>query len=460
MKDVIVIGGGPGGYVAAIRAAQLGLNVSLVEKEHLGGVCLNWGCIPTKALLTCAETYSLLHHLEDFGLAAKDVSFDMGAMVDQSRRISETLANGVQHLLKKNKIKVIKGHGTLHPPKNNKHTVQVEGDTTQTLSADAVIIATGASPLVLPGVQTDHKQVWTSKESMLQRTPPKSLLVIGSGAIGLEFASFYASFGTKVTIVELQDRLLPAADPFLSDELLKAFQKRGIDCYLKHRVLSSKVEKGQCILTMDDGKTLQSEALLLAVGVKANIENVGLETLGIETQRGRIKVNQMCETSQKNIYAIGDVIDEPWLAHKASHEGIMVAEHLAGQKVHSIAKENIPTCVYSSPQIASIGLTEPQAKAKGFSLKVGTFPLMANGKALSMHAKQGGIKTILDAKTGALLGAHLIGPGVTELVATLSLAKIAELTDEDLAQTIFPHPTLSEAVHESVLAAMGRGIHF
>lgn len=460
MKSVTIIGGGPGGYVAAIRAAQLGLDVTVVEKENLGGVCLNWGCIPTKTLLTCAETYSRMQNLKPFGLSAEKVTFDMGAMVDQSREVSKKLASGVQHLLKKNKVQVIKGHASLLSSKGGKHSVEINADKPQKRESDAVIIATGARPLILPGVEADSERVWTSKEAMLQRTPPKSLLVIGSGAIGLEFASFYASFGTKVTIVELQDRLLPVADPFISDELLKAFKMRGITCYLKHRVLSSSAEKKQCTLTMDNGKTLHAEALLLAIGVKANIENLGLETVGIATHRGRIKTNGLCETSQKGVYAIGDVADEPWLAHKASHEGILVAEHIAGKGVHAMNKEAIPACVYSAPQIASCGLTEPQAKAMGFQLKVGTFPLMANGKALSMHAEQGGIKTIFDTKTGGLLGAHLIGAGVTELISTLSLAKVAELTDQDLIDTVFPHPTLSEAVHESVLSAMGRGLHF
>ena len=454
-----VVGGGPGGYVAAIRAAQLGLSVTLVEKENLGGVCLNWGCIPTKALLTCAEAYENLASLEKLGIKVENASFDLGAMVDHSRQTSEKLCGGIAFLMKKSGIKVIKGHARLSGKKGEKHLVGVEGNTPQTLETDHVILATGARPVVLPGMEVDGKHIWTSKEAMLQRTLPKSLLVLGSGAIGLEFASFYKSLGTDVTVVELQDRLLPVADPFLSDELHKAFQKRGITCRLGCKALNAKVERGTLQLSLEGGEALSADALLLAVGVRGNTENLGLKEAGVTLHKGRIQVNAYGETSAPGVYAIGDVTDEPWLAHKASHEGIVAAEHLAGHGPHTLSKQAIPSCVYSAPQIASIGLTEPEATAAGYDLAVGHFPFSANGKALAMGLKDGAIKTIFDKKTGAFLGAHMIGAHVTELVATFSLAKIMEATDEELAHTVFPHPTLSEMLHESVLSAIGRGIH-
>jgi len=464
MKRLVVIGSGPGGYVAAIRAAQLGCHVTLIEKENLGGVCLNWGCIPTKSLLTAAETYALMGRLDTFGIKAKNISFDLGVMVDQSRSTAQKLSQGVSYLLQKNKVTVLKGFGQLMASSKGCHQVRVKGVDTKkpesVLEADAVIIATGARPFLLDGVDVDGKRVWTSKEAMLQRTPPKSLLVVGSGAIGLEFASFYSHLGSHVSVVELQDRLLPAADPFISSELLNAFKRRNIASYFNHRVVSSKVGSRSVALTLDNGKVLEAEALLLAVGIKPNVEDIGLEDARVECVKGFVKVDSVCQTSVPGIYAIGDVTEGPWLAHKASHEGMIAAEHIVGKTVSGLLRDHIPACVYSTPQIASIGLTEPEAKAKGYTLKVGVFPFEANGKALAMHAGKGAVKTLFDAKTGALLGAHMIGAGVTELISNFALAKVCEATEAELIHTIFPHPTLSEMVHESVLQAFDRGIHF
>lgn len=458
--DLVVIGGGPGGYVCAIRAAQLGLKVAVVEKDTMGGVCLNWGCIPTKALLTCAETYEKLGNLEKFGLSVTGATFDLGKMVDHSRAVSSQLTKGVDFLMKKNNVTVIKGVASFGKAGGGKHTIMVKGaDKTETITAKSVVVATGASPIVLPGLDVDGKKVWTSKEAMMQRTCPPSLLVVGSGAIGLEFASFYAHLGTNVTIVELQNHLLPTADPYISQQLELAFKKRGIGFQLGRRVVASKVNEKGCHLIMDDGAELAADSLLLAIGVRGNTEGLGLQDLGVQTDKGRIKVDEHLKTNVPGIYAIGDVVDGPWLAHKASHEGILAAEHIAGGQTHALCKTAIPACVYSTPQIASIGLTEPEAKAKGHTLKTGVFPFKANGKALAMGTSDGGVKTIFDAKTGEFLGAHMIGASVTELVSTFSLVKAMEGTDMDLAQTIFPHPTLSEMLHESVLAAIGRGLH-
>ncbi len=458
IKDVIVIGGGPGGYVAAIRAAQLGLSVLVVEKEHLGGVCLNWGCIPTKSLLTSAEVYHQAQHLADFGVSVGDVTFDLEAMVARSRRVSEQLSKGVSFLLKKHEVEVMSGTASLVGQKQGVFEVAVAGK--KTLKAKHVIVASGGRPVVPPSIVVDGQHVWTSKEAMVQKQCPASLVVVGSGAIGLEFASFYAHLGAQVTVVEAQSHLLPSADAFISESLLKAFKKRKIACQLGRRFTSVKIESDGCVVTLDNKKTLKASAVLLALGVRANTEDLGLEDLGVAFEHGRVAVGPDCQTNVPGLYAIGDVTAGPWLAHKASHEGVLCAETIAGQHPHKINVRAIPACVYSAPQIASVGLTEAEAKAAGHQVKVGLFPFQANGKALAMGAGDGGIKTLVDEKTGEILGAHMIGPGVTELISNIALAMTGELTEAEVLNTVFPHPTLSEALHESLLAAMDRGIHY
>ena len=457
VNDVVVIGGGPGGYVAAIRAAQLGLSVAVVEAEAMGGVCLNWGCIPTKSLLVSAEMYHAAQNLEAFGVSAKDVRFDLGAMVDRSRAVSKQLSSGVSYLMKKNNITVISGRAHDIQANGQGFAITVEGH--DPVNTNKVIIATGGRALVPSGIKVDEKHIWTSKEAMVQRTCPKSLVVVGSGAIGLEFASFYAHLGTKVDLIEAEDRLLPVADPYISEVLASMFEDRGITAHVGKRMQSIEIKSGKCHMKLDDGATLKSDKVLLALGVRANVEGLGLEALGIALERGRIVVNGHFETSRPGIYAIGDVVDAPWLAHKASHEGVACADHIAGLAVHDISKQNIPACIYSTPQIASVGLTGSEAQAKGHKVNEGIFPFQANGKALAAGSPGGGVKTIFDAKTGELLGAHMIGAGVTELISNFVLARTLEATEAELMNTIFPHPTMSEALHESVLAALDRGIH-
>lgn len=457
VNDVVVIGGGPGGYVAAIRAAQHGLSVVVVEAEALGGVCLNWGCIPTKSLLVSAEMYHAARHLQSFGVTAKDVHFDLGAMVDRSRAVSKQLSSGVLYLMKKNNIAVISGRANNIQPKGQEFIISVEGH--DPVHAKNVVIATGGRALVPSGIQVDEKHVWTSKEAMIQRTCPKSLIVVGSGAIGLEFASFYAHLGVKVDLVEAEDRLLPVADPYVSETLQSMFEERGINAHLGSRMQNIEVKSGKCHVKLDSGELLKADKVLIALGVRANVEGLGLDTLGVSLERGRIVVNHHFETTKPGIYAIGDVVDAPWLAHKASHEGVACADHIAGHGAHGMSKQNIPACIYSTPQIASVGLTGPEAQAAGYKANEGIFPFQANGKALAVGAPGGGVKTIFDAKTGELLGAHMIGAGVTELISNFVLAKTLEATEAELVNTIFPHPTMSEALHESVLAALGRGIH-
>ena len=457
-QDVVVIGGGPGGYVAAIRAAQLGLSVVVVEAEALGGVCLNWGCIPTKSLLVSAETYHKAQNLADFGVSAQDVRFDLGVMVDRSRAVSKQLSSGVSYLLKKNNVSTILGRATGVRALKDMFEISVEGH--DTVCARNVVIATGGRALVPAGMEVDGTHVWTSKEAMVQRTCPKSLIVVGSGAIGLEFASFYQHLGTQVDLIEAEERLLPTADPYICETLQELLQKRGIKCHLGRRMQSLSIKSGKCHVALEGGDVLKSDHVLLALGVRANVEELGLENLGIPLERGRISVNGHFETTRRGIYAIGDVVDGPWLAHKASHEGVLCAEHIAGHQVHAISKQNIPACIYSTPQVASVGLTEPEARAQGREINVGIFPFQANGKALAMGSSFGGVKTIFDAQTGECLGAHMIGAGVTELISNVVLAKTLEATEAELAHTVFPHPTLSEALHESVLSALGRAIHF
>lgn len=457
--DVVVIGAGPGGYVAAIRAAQLGLKTAVIEREHLGGICLNWGCIPTKALLKCSETNHLLQNLDSYGFSADNIKFDFSKIIKRSRDVSAKLSGGIAHLLKKNKVEVIMGEGKILG--QGKLQVSHSGKTT-IISAKNIIIATGARARALPGFEPDTNFVWSYKEAMTPDKMPKSLIVVGSGAIGVEFASFYRNMGAEVTLVEMFDRILPAEDTEIAEIAYKAFTKQGMQIHTSSQI--TKITKGKTDLSATlvcNGKeqTIKAEKILMAVGVVANTENLGLDKTKVKLEKGLIQVNEYCETAEKNIYAIGDVISGPWLAHKASHEGILVAEKIAGKKTHSINKLNIPGCTYSMPQIASIGLTEKQAKDKGFKLKVGKFPFMANGKALAIGEIEGLIKTIFDEKTGELLGAHMIGAEVTEMIQGFAIHKTMEGTEEDLINTIFAHPTLSEMMHESVLSAYNRAIH-
>lgn len=458
--DIAIIGGGPGGYVAAIRARQLGLSTVLIEREHLGGVCLNWGCIPTKSLLRSAEVYHLMQNAADFGLSVKDIKVDISKIVERSRKIAGQLSKGVAGLLKKNKVDVIEGSASF----DNASTLKVKGKDgkDQTVNAQHIIIATGARGRVLPGLEPDGKLVWTAREAMTPTSLPKKLLVIGSGAIGIEFANFYATLGSDVTVVEVQERILNTEDAEISALAQKSFEKQGIKFLLKTTV--QKLEKGKDNVTAHlNGATTDKityDRVIVAIGIQGNVENMGLEKTKVTLEKGQIKINPYCETTQPGVYAIGDVAGAPWLAHKASHEGILCVEKIAKLPVHPMDINMIPACIYSMPQIASVGLSEAAAKAKGYDVKVGKFPYIANGKALAMGDTEGLIKTIFDTKTGELLGAHLIGAEVTELIQGYTIAKNLETTEAELMHTIFPHPTLSEAMHESVLNAYARTIHY
>ncbi|MBX9806009.1 MAG: dihydrolipoyl dehydrogenase [Alphaproteobacteria bacterium] len=455
--DVVVIGGGPGGYVAAIRASQLGLSTALVEKENLGGVCLNWGCIPTKALLRTAEIKTLIAHAADYGLTVGPVTVDLKAVVDRSRKISAQLVGGIKHLLKKNKVTVFEGTARL----KGAGAISIESSAgNQAITSPNIILATGATARSLPGIEPDGKLIWTARNAMTPEALPKSLLIIGSGAIGIEFASFYRTLGSEVTVVELQNRILPQEDEEISAVAQKAFEKQGIKFLLG--TSAEKLTKGKDSVKVTlQGKEETFERVILAVGIVGNTADLGLEKTKVKIDRGQITVNEWSQTDEPGVYAIGDVTGPPWLAHKASHEGIICVEKIAGVPgIHPLNVRNIPGCTYSLPQIASIGLTEAQAKAAGHDLKVGRFPFKANGKAMALGDTEGLVKTIFDAKTGALLGAHMIGAEVTELIQGFGIAKTLETTEAELMHTIFPHPTLSEMMHESVLDAYGRVIHF
>jgi dihydrolipoamide dehydrogenase len=473
--DLIVIGAGPGGYVAAIRAAQLGLKTAIVEREHLGGICLNWGCIPTKALLRSADVYRLALSASEYGLNVAAPGFDIEKIVKRSREVAGKLNSGVGFLLKKNKIATIFGEATIVA----RGELQVE-QTRKTpvapqfpppagalgagrYQAKHIIVATGARPRVLPGLEADGRLVWTYFDALKPQSLPKSLLVVGAGAIGVEFASFYRTFGVEVTLVEALDRILPAEDAEIAALARKAFEKQGIAIHTSTRV--DTLEKGadDVVATLKgaDGKTQRVAAsrLLSAAGVVANVENLGLEALGVALERGAIKIDGVGRTSVPGIYAIGDVAGGPMLAHKAEHEGVSCVEAIAGQGAHALDKSRVPGCTYCHPQIASVGLTEAQATEGGRAVKIGRFPLRANGKAIALGEPEGLVKTIFDAKSGRLLGAHLIGAEATELIQGFVIAMGLETTEEDLMRTIFPHPTLSEAMHESVLDAFARAIH-
>ncbi|MBS0186094.1 MAG: dihydrolipoyl dehydrogenase [Proteobacteria bacterium] len=461
--DLIVLGGGPGGYVAAIKAAQLGLNTALIEKEALGGVCLNWGCIPTKALLKTAEVLETIKKASEFGIEIKEIpTINLSKAVERSRQISLKLTQGIAHLLKKNKVTQIKGYGRLNGPREI--LVETPDEKTLSLSASNIILATGARPRLLPNInmEKESKFFWTSKEAMTPKSLPKSLLVLGSGAIGMEFASFYHSLGVDVTVVEMMDRILLSEDREISEQASKLFTQQGIKILTNTKATSFISQKDLMSVTLETKGTAQNisaEKVLFAIGIEANTENIGLETTKITLEKGHILTNSFCETNEKGIYAIGDVAGPPWLAHKGSHEGIIAVQHIKGEHVHPLDPTKIPGCIYSIPQIASVGLTEEKAKSLGFSINIGRFPFSANGKALALGEVEGFIKTIFDSKTGELLGAHMIGAEVTELIQGFTLARTLEATEADVFETIFPHPTLSEMMHESSLQAFNQAIH-
>jgi dihydrolipoamide dehydrogenase len=464
--DLIVLGGGPGGYVAAIRAAQLGMKAAVVEREHLGGICLNWGCIPTKALLRTSEIYHYFEHAKDYGLSADKIGYDLAAIVKRSRGIAGQLSAGVKHLLKKNKVTVFDGHGRLDGKAGDKRKVAVSKDdkAVADLTAKHVILATGARARQIPGLEADGKQVWTYKEAMVPEAMPKSLLVMGSGAIGIEFASFYHTMGVEVTVVELLDRILPVEDAEVSALARKAFEKQGIKIITGAMVKGLKKDAKSVTATLEQkGKTqeITVEKVISAVGIVGNVENIGIEGTAIKVDRTHVVINEWMETGEPGVYAIGDLTGAPWLAHKASHEGVICVEKIAGvNDVHPLNTARIPGCTYCQPQVASVGLTEERAKAEGHKVKVGRFPFIGNGKAIALGEPDGMIKTVFDEKTGELLGAHMIGAEVTELIQGYAVAMQLETTEADLMHTVFPHPTLSEMMHESVLDAYGRAIHF
>jgi dihydrolipoamide dehydrogenase len=460
--DLIVIGAGPGGYPAAIRASQLGLNVALIESTHVGGICLNWGCIPTKALLHSAEVFHLAQHLEEFGVHAGEPTADMAAMVKRSRRVSKRLTTGVKHLLKKNGLTVFDGVGRLAG--TGRVLVESDGAETATLSAPHIILATGARPRSLPGLEPDGDRVWTYKEAMLQESIPDSLLVVGSGAIGMEFASLYSDLGSVVTVIETLPQILPVEDAEISDLIVKNFKKRGMTFHTDTTV--TKLERtpdGMRVAIQaaaGEEQVIEVDRVILAVGIVGNVENLGLDGTGVQVDRNHIVTDEWLETGEPGVYAIGDVAGPPWLAHKATHEGILVAERIAGQPdLKPIDPRRIPGCTYCRPQIASIGWTEAQARESGREIKIGRFPFRGNGKAIAMGEYDGMLKTIFDAGTGEVLGAHMVGHGVTELIGAVSAAMQLESTEVELMHTVFPHPTLSEALHESVLEAFGHAIH-
>jgi dihydrolipoamide dehydrogenase len=459
--DVVIIGSGPGGYVTAIRAAQLGLKTAIIERENLGGVCLNWGCIPTKALLKSSEVYVHMKHAKDYGVIADKFSFDLNAIVQRSRNVSKQLSGGVAMLLKKNKVEVFMGSGSLLG--GGKVEITAEDGKKSTIDGKHIIIATGSRARVIPNFEPDGKFVWTYREALDPKEMPKKLLVMGSGAIGIEFANFYHNLGAEVTIVELMDRIIPVEDEEISIMARKAFEKKGIKILTSTKVMGIKKNKDDVSITLEDNKGVKSEIIvdkvISAVGIVANIENIGIEKTKIKTENGRIVVDEFLRTAEPNVYAIGDVVQGPWLAHKASHEGIICVEKIAGKNPHPIDRTKIPGCTYSQPQVASVGLTERKARELGIELKIGRFPFIGNGKAIALGEPDGLIKTIFNAKTGELLGAHMIGYEVTEMIQGYVIAMGLETTEEELMHTIFAHPTLSEMMHESVLQAYGKAIH-
>ncbi|MBZ0122492.1 MAG: dihydrolipoyl dehydrogenase [Roseovarius sp.] len=457
--DMVVIGAGPGGYVAAIRGAQLGLDVAVVEREHMGGICLNWGCIPTKALLRSAEVFHLMHRAGEFGLKAEGIGYDLDAVIKRSRGVAKQLNSGVGHLLKKNKVTAIMGEATLA----GKGKVSVKTDKgTEQLTARAIVLATGARARELPGLEADGERVWTYKHALVPPHMPKKLLVVGSGAIGIEFASFYRTLGAETTVVEVMDRILPVEDAEISAFAKKSFKKQGMTIMEKATV--KRLDRGKDKVTAHietGGKVEQHDfdTVISAVGIVGNVENLRLDKLGVKVDRTHVAVDEYCRTGVEGLYAIGDLAGAPWLAHKASHEGAMVAELVAGGHPHPVRPEAIAGCTYCHPQVASVGLTEARAKERGHEVRIGRFPFIGNGKAIALGEPEGMVKTVFDAKTGELLGAHMIGAEVTELIQGYVVGRALETTEEDLMNTVFPHPTLSETMHEAVLDAYGRVIH-
>ena len=463
--DLVIIGAGPGGYVAAIRASQLGLKVAIVERENLGGVCLNWGCIPTKALLKSSEIGHILDNLDAFGFSAENITFDIKKIVDRSRKVAKQLSSGVSHLLKKNKVFTIMGTASLKKKTGDEFDIEVIQDNKKhiNLKSRNVILATGARAKALPNIEPDGKDIWTYKEAMVPNHLPKSILVIGSGAIGIEFASFYNDLGVDITVVELQDRILPAEDADISSFARKAFEKQGIKIKTSSTVKSLKSERKNIRVQIDSASVSEEvlvEKVILAVGITGNIEKLGLESTAVEISNGQVTVDEWGATREPGLYAIGDLVGAPWLAHKASHEGVICVERIAGvEHVHPLDTANIPGCTYSRPQIASVGMTQKVAEDEGFKVRVGHFPFIGNGKAIALGEMEGFVKTIFDASTGELLGAHMIGAEVTEMIHGYTVARTLETTEHELLNTVFPHPTLSEMMHESVLDAFDRAIH-
>ncbi len=458
--DAIVIGAGPGGYVAAIRLAQLGKSVVIVEREHLGGICLNWGCIPTKAMLRSAEVFHLMHRAKEFGLKAEGIGYDLDAVVKRSRKVAGQLSGGIGHLMKKNKITVVMGAAKL----TGKGKVSVKTDKgTEELSAPNIVVATGARARELPGLEADGDLVWTYKHALEPKRMPKKLLVIGSGAIGIEFASFFNTLGADVTVVEVMDRILPVEDAEISAFAQKQFEKQGMKIMPKAMVKKLDRAKGKVTAHIERGGKTETQffdTVISAVGITANTEGLGLEELGVKLDRSFAVTDAFCRTGVEGVYVIGDATNGPWLAHKASHEGVMVAELIAGGHPHAVDPDAIAGCTYCHPQVASVGLTEAKAKEAGHKIKVGRFPFIGNGKAIALGESEGMIKTIFDAQTGELLGAHMVGAEVTELIQGYVVGRTLETTEEELMNTVFPHPTLSEMMHESVLDAYGRALHF
>jgi len=459
--DVVILGGGPGGYVAAIRAAQLGMKTALVERENLGGICLNWGCIPTKALLRTSEINYLLHHLPDFGFAAVDAKFELNRVVKRSRAVAKQLSNGVAHLMRKHKVTVFDGSAKLA----GKQTVAVEkdGKPIATLKSPHIILATGARARELPGIEADGKLIWTYRHAMVPAAFPKSLLVIGSGAIGIEFASFYLNMGAAVTVVEVLPRILPVEDAEISAFAHKAFERQGMKIIADATVKG--VKKGADSVTASvvaGGKTqeITVDRVISAVGIVGNVEGIGIEDTAVKLDRTHVVIDEFGRTGEPGVYAIGDLAGPPWLAHKAMHEGVICIEKIAGlNDVHPMDVRNIPGCTYCRPQVASVGLTEARARELGHDVKVGHFPFIANGKAIAMGEPEGLVKTVFDAKTGELLGAHMVGAEVTELIQGYTIARTLESTEAELKRTVFPHPTISETMHEAVLDAYGEVLH-
>jgi dihydrolipoamide dehydrogenase len=457
--DMIVIGAGPGGYVAAIRGAQLGLKVAIAEREHMGGICLNWGCIPTKAMLRSSEIFHLMNRAGEFGLSADNINYDLEAVVKRSRGVASKLNAGIGHLLKKNKVDTFMGDASIA----SKNTVSIQTvNGSETLQGKNIILATGARARELPGLEADGDLVWTYKAALTPRRMPKKLLIIGSGAIGIEFASFYNTLGADTTVVEVMDHILPVEDEEISAFAKKSFINQGMKIIEKANVKKLDRQKEKVIAHIEIDQVLEKhefDTVISAVGIVGNIENIGLETLKIKEERGHVLTDKFCRTNVEGVYAIGDLTAPPWLAHKASHEGVMVAELIAGKNPHSIKPESIAGCTYCYPQIASVGYTEAVAREKGYDIKVGRFPFVGNGKAIALGESEGLVKTIFDAKTGELLGAHMVGAEVTEMIHGYVVSRQLETTEQDLMNTVFPHPTLSEMMHESVLDAYDKAIH-